>query len=60
MAPQPIKQLQFDASRRAALALVEVVSPLLRPEERSDAQGEFFAVIFAAIADYERRRAELS
>lgn len=51
-----IESLQHDAARAAAFALTNVIIALLRPEEVTDCQREFYQVMRAALESYEELR----
>ena len=56
----PIEALQHDAARATALALVNVIVAVLRPEEQAEARREFYAVLRASLEAYEKQRARLN
>ena len=51
-----IEALQHDAARAAAFALTNVVIAILRPEEVSECQREFYQVMRASLEAYEELR----
>lgn len=50
-----VVSLRHDAAFAAARALVEIVAPCLREEERRDAFEEFYRVCVAMIEAYEQQ-----
>lgn len=51
-----IESLQHEAARTTAFALTNVIIAILRPEEISECQREFYGVIRASLAAYEEQR----
>ena len=47
------KHLQHDTAFAMAHALLEIVAPCIREEERRDAFSEFYRVCLAALESYE-------
>lgn len=47
--------LQHDAAISMARSLVEIISPLLRQEERGEALREFYRVVRAGLEAYEEQ-----
>ncbi len=57
---RPFKELLHATARSLAMELADVVSPLLRPEERIDATREFYLKIRDSLERFERERKQLN
>lgn len=55
--PETTDRARHDAAIATARAILEIVAPCLRPEERHDAFEEFYYAVSAGLEAYEAMRA---